>query len=513
MPVTPPLSYPGVYIQEVPSGVRTIIGVATSLTAFIGRARRGPANQPIFIENFGGFQRQFGDLWGLSTMSYAVQQYFNNGGGQALIVRVVDATATRAALSLPAGAESLELEAASEGAWGTQLSAAIDHDEHPGPSNDFNLTIYEGFNAATGQALLTESYPNVSIDPASRRYVRDFLRERSQLVRVRLPVPGTRPDPTTLGNPQGTTTPGSDGGPITDPLVVGAPLAKTGIYALEKADLFNILCIPPLEQEVDVATGTWTDALTYCKRRRAMLIIDPPGGWDDPEDVIAGVPTGLRDPNAALYFPRIRMPDPRLENRPRAFVPCGAVAGIYARTDGSRGVWKAPAGQEATIVGALELTVKLTDGENGRLNQIGVNCLRTFNLGGVGLNVVWGARTLRGADVLASEWKYIPVRRTALFIEETLYRNTQWVVFEPNDEPLWAQIRLNIGAFMHDLFRQGAFQGSTPRDAYFVKCDKETTTQNDIDRGIVNIIVGFAPLKPAEFVVIYIQQIAGQIQT
>jgi len=157
-----------------------------------------------------------------------------------------------------------------------------------------------------------------------------------------------------------------------------------------------------------------------------------------------------------------------------------------------------------------ELSYKLTDGENGQLNPIGVNCLRTFPVIG---NVVWGARTLEGADLLASEWKYVPVRRLALFIEESLYRGTQWVVFEPNDEPLWAQIRLNVGAFMHNLFRQGAFQGTSPREAYFVKCDGETTTQNDIDLGIVNILVGFAPLKPAEFVIIKIQQIAGEIQT
>jgi phage tail sheath protein FI len=139
-----------------------------------------------------------------------------------------------------------------------------------------------------------------------------------------------------------------------------------------------------------------------------------------------------------------------------------------------------------------------------------VNCLR--NRPGYG-TVVWGARTLRGADATPDDWKYIPVRRTALFIEESLFRGTQWVVFEPNDEPLWSQIRLNVGAFMHDLFRQGAFQGTTPQDAYFVKCDKETTTQSDINNGIVNILVGFAPLKPAEFVVIQLQQMAGQIQT
>jgi len=191
------------------------------------------------------------------------------------------------------------------------------------------------------------------------------------------------------------------------------------------------------------------------------------------------------------------------------FVPCGAVAGIMARTDSQRGVWKAPAGIEAGIAGIQGLQVSLNDAENGQLNPLGVNCLRQFPVIGP---VVWGSRTGRGADQLADEWKYIPVRRTAMYIEESLYRGLKWVVFEPNDEPLWAQIRLNVGAFMHDMFRKGAFQGTTPRDAYFVKCDKTTTTQSDINLGIVNIYVGFAPLKPAEFVIIKLQQIAGQIE-
>ena len=184
------------------------------------------------------------------------------------------------------------------------------------------------------------------------------------------------------------------------------------------------------------------------------------------------------------------------------------MAGVYARTDVARGVWKAPAGTEAVLFGA-DLARVLTDGDNGRLNPMGINAIRNFPIFG---NIAWGARTLDGADQKASEWKYIPVRRTALFIEESLFQALKWVVFEPNDEPLWAQIRLNLGAFMHNLFRQGAFQGTTPQAAYFVKCDKETTTQNDIDLGVVNIVVGFAPLKPAEFVIITIQQIAGQIQ-
>jgi phage tail sheath protein FI len=181
-----------------------------------------------------------------------------------------------------------------------------------------------------------------------------------------------------------------------------------------------------------------------------------------------------------------------------------------ARTDTQRGVWKAPAGLDASLNATQGLQANLNDAENGTLNPLGINCLRFFGDSG---RVVWGARTLRGADQLADDYKYVPVRRLALYIEESLYRGTQWVVFEPNDEPLWAQIRLNVGAFMHGLFRQGAFMGQTPKDAYFVKCDKETTPQDQVNLGIVNIIVGFAPLKPAEFVVIQIQQMAGQIET
>jgi phage tail sheath protein FI len=290
---------------------------------------------------------------------------------------------------------------------------------------------------------------------------------------------------------------------------------KRGLYALEQADLFNLLCIPPYLATGDVDTGVVTAAAVYCEKRRAMLLIDPPSNWTSKtvartEIQDPGANLGTQSKNAAVFFPRVKQANPLRENQLEEFVPCGVVAGIFARTDAQRGVWKAPAGLEATLTGVSALSVNLTDAENGELNPLGVNCLRFFP--GVG-RVLWGSRTLQGADRLASEWKYIPVRRLALFLEESLYRGTQWVVFEPNDEPLWAQIRLNIGAFMNNLFRQGAFQGTTPREAYFVKCDKETTTQNDIDRGIVNIVVGFAPLKPAEFVIIKFQQIAGNIAT
>ena len=210
------------------------------------------------------------------------------------------------------------------------------------------------------------------------------------------------------------------------------------------------------------------------------------------------------DKNGAIYWPPIHVADPLDDYRLRVVAPSGTIAGLYARIDGTRGIWKAPAGTEATLTNVSGLDYALTDTQNGILNPIAVNCLRAFP--GYG-RISWGARTLIGSDAQASEWKYVPIRRLALNIEESLYRGTKWVVFEPNDEPLWSQIRLNVGAFMHDLFRKGAFQGRSPKEAYFVKCDKETNPQDEIDRGIVNILVGFAPLKPAEFVVIQLQQL------
>jgi hypothetical protein len=289
------------------------------------------------------------------------------------------------------------------------------------------------------------------------------------------------------------------------PLFIADRSARRGIYALEAVDLFNIMCLPGVGNPAILA-----DATAYCEERRAFLIIDAPATVTTPEAAVT-LAQGVSLPksrNAAIYFPWINAADPLDGGRLRPMPPSGALAGLYARTDATRGVWKAPAGTEATTVGAQGLQYTLTDLQNGTLNPLGVNALRVFPVFGT---VAWGARTLRGADQMADEYKYIPVRRLALYIEESLYRGTQWVVFEPNDAPLWAQIRLNVGAFMNNLFRQGAFQGKTPREAYFVKCDAETTTQNDINLGIVNIVVGFAPLKPAEFVVVKLQQLAGQL--
>lgn len=289
--------------------------------------------------------------------------------------------------------------------------------------------------------------------------------------------------------------------------------SRRGIYALERADLFNLLVLPPLNWDVDVAPATWAAAAAFCHRRRAFLIIDAPvnaaesaveagkAGFDSVSMALpADHPAAA---NAGCYFPRV-IGQVGVSNR--AIAASGAIAGVIARTDRTRGVWTAPAAMEATLQGVSKLYYAVNDSENSVLNQLGVNCLRTFP---GQAPVIWGARTMQGGDEHASDWKYVPVRRLALHIEESLYRGTRWAAFEPNDEPLWARLRLSAGNFLHDLYQSGAFPGQTPNRAYFVKCDSATTTQTDIDNGVVNIVVGFAPLKPAEFVIVRIQQRAG----
>jgi phage tail sheath protein FI len=210
----------------------------------------------------------------------------------------------------------------------------------------------------------------------------------------------------------------------------------------------------------------------------------------------------VKNSYAAVYFPWLTMVHPTGgAPDPLPVPPSGFVAGQYARTDSRRGVWKAPAGTETNVAGAVGLIRQLTDAEQDTLNPIGVNALRFFPASGI---VVWGARTL--ATRSDPEYRYIPIRRLAIFLEQSIYNGIPWAVFEPNDEDLWASLRLNIGAFMMTLFRQGAFQGSTPAQAFFVKCDAQTNPQDQIDAGIVTVLVGFAPLRPAEFVVIRISQ-------
>ena len=652
MPVKP--TYPGVYIEEIPSGVRTITGVSTSVAAFVDSFKRGLLNEAVQIFSMADFESEFGGLATDSEASYGIQQFFQNGGSEAWVVRVgegavaADITLTDApqgggndVLRITAGRQISGGSAENPGLWANNLHVEIDYDTTD-PATLFNLTVSEiRTEGARRVTLRTETFRNLSTQDRLANSAIDVVNDSSKLVQLARdtawtstarPAPnGTRsgvlPTPVTIpsdgdtftvdpgtgaitctirynGAPAPTTyaelrpyienairaaatpavsnavrpllsgatvrligrtptqcyhiasgrssgytpsttltfagpvaislglnttpnwqqyrlgdagqggTAGDDGDTVGATELLGNRGLKTGLYALEDVSLFNILCIPRAatsDMSDPDMLAVYSQAETYCEERRAFLLIDIKPSVTDLEAMQTWLLQNelLRHRNAAVYFPRTFIPDPLNQNRLRSVGASGTIAGLYARTDATRGVWKAPAGTDARLRNVQGLAYVLTDPQNGALNPLGVNCLRNFP---VYSNVCWGARTLDGADVQASEWKYIPVRRFTLFLEESLYRGTKWVVFEPNDEPLWAQIRLNIGAFMHNLFRQGAFQGTTPRDAYFVKCDKETTTQTDIDLGIVNIVVGFAPLKPAEFVIIKIQQMAGQIQ-
>jgi phage tail sheath protein FI len=612
MPVSP--TYPGVYIEEIPSGVHTITGVATSITAFLGRTQYGPANVGRTLTSFADYERSFGVLDADYPLGYAIADFFNAGGSQTIVVRLFSDVGANAAHTVAAAAAAstetdpakvaaaartsadtfttepmktaadtvakaaeaaaaaagasdksvkdaagaaadaitdtssakvainnlLALEAIGPGAWGDNLFVSADMN---GITADvaqrfnldqnllFNVSIYDNTDQVAAAQLVNrlpdERIQNVSIwQGAGTRRIDRVLQQLSNLVKFTGTLPTAKADATAdkaianAAQPQQMKG-GLDSQPLSNAAVfIGDDLHKTGMHALDDVDLFNILCIPPDQRDASsdaVLKTVYASALIYCVARRAILMVDPPTNWSNRVALLSGPAnhlatdlnlTGEAARNAYLYYPRVRAPDLARAGQMDTFPACGLIAGIFARTDVQRGVWVAPAGLDASL-GSVSLEVNLTDRENGVLNPLAINCLRTFGLAG---SVVWGARTLRGADQLGDEYKYLPVRRTALYIEESLFRGTQWVVFQPNAEPLWGQIRLNIGAFMNDLFRKGAFKGSRPQDAYFVRCDSTTTTQNDIDHGIVNIVVGFAPLKPAEFVIIQVQQIAGQLQ-
>jgi phage tail sheath protein FI len=563
-------------IEEITRGESTITGVATSITAFLGRAISGLVNEPITINNYGDFERQFGGLGVDYPMSYAVRDFYLNGGSQAIIIRLYKDPDTATDKTAKLTVDGLEMSAKNPGEWGKKLRASIDVEVSDEVKMRLGLTAADAlFNLTIRLGNITEKFLNVTVIDNARRLDRVLKAESSlidftwtsaaptaaktiaaasaykaflatptdaakktayEAAKVDLDDEATKAEkelaaalaanpqePSDIGaakvaiNNAEKDMKGSNGKSLDQNAYEGNEDDKTGLHALDKADLFNLLCIPPDIRSGDTESVVYQIAMSYCQKRRAMLIVDAPATWSANKNTAANKAkvglaalglSGDASRNAALYFPRVLQSYPLRDGEIDKFVPCGIIAGVMARTDTSRGVWKAPAGLDASVNGIQGLDVNLNDAENGMLNPLGINCLRTFPDNGC---VVWGARTLRGADQLADEWKYISVRRTALYIEESLYRGTQWAVFELNNESLWGQIRFNLGAFMNNLFRQGAFQGSTPREAYFVKCDKETTTQNDINLGIVNVVVGFAPLKPAEFVVIKLQQRAGQI--
>lgn len=653
-------TYPGVYVEEVSSGVRPITPASTSTAAFIGQAEKGPIGKPVKIYNFTEFQDQYGDFLSGAYMAHAVFQFFNNGGSQCYIVRVAEGEATaditirdRHAVVVSRQL-SLTISANSPGSWGNGIVVAIANGTND-DDNEFKLDVYMG-----GEATPQESFDNLGMVPGRANYAEsvtsqsqyiavavdtsntnanaisgtsvgqaavDLLGLSSEQTKLRININGDGyqeidlqdavDEPTvavanltTAANvrhalqavvtgendlsglqKQLVSTPSNaaftsftatlDGSDVLT-LTSGVAGVHSSVEVMQASninediswalklgksnsgtEIFGSAILRPLvnasylvgshtpDNSVDSVTagddGTplvasdteFTDAfssldniddvsllavpgrgslhvinegMNYCANRSlsdCFFIGDMAPDDDDVADAQAFASSiSPKNSYGAVYMPWLLAPDPtNVSPDPIPVPPSGYVAGIYAKTDAKRGVWKAPAGIETALAGASGLVANLSDVQHGNLNAdpYNVNVIRQFKSAG---RVIWGSRTI-SSD---SEWRYVPVRRMGIMLRVSLYRGTQWVVFEPNDEPLWAQIRLNIGAFMHNLFRQGAFQGKSPKEAYLVKCDAETTTQNDINQGIVNIIVGFAPLRPAEFVMIKIQQLAGQVE-
>ncbi|HEX9200061.1 MAG TPA: phage tail sheath subtilisin-like domain-containing protein [Acidobacteriaceae bacterium] len=509
-------TYPGVYVEELSSGLHTIAGVATSIAAFIGWAPQGPVTGATMVESWPEYERLFGGLDSRSLLGYAVNQFFGNGGQQTYIVRLAanatDTPALTAATTATNTISTLTLYATSPGAWGNEISVTITVQ----PGSRFSLLVQR---VAGTQTTTLENFVNLSVSPTDPNYVYNVIDSDSAYITFINPAtsppapPATAPTmPIAATALLGSGTPGVDGD-VLDPndgtgnfdLALLSTTGGIGVNLLDRVNIFNLLCVP------GEATGATISTLQhYCNTKRAFYIVDAPR-LSTPSGLSASGPDagiiGTYASNSAYYFPWVLAPDALFGNRPALFPPCGFVAGIYAATDAGRGVWKAPAGITAGLTGNSGLQYNLTDKENGDLNTQAINCLRQFKVYG---DVVWGARTLAGNDLAGSQWKYVPIRRLALYLESSLFDGTQWVVFEPNDETLWGQVRMNVGAFMQNLFLEGAFAGTTPQQAYFVKCDAENNPASSVALGIVNILVGFAPLYPAEFVVIQIQQMIGQ---
>lgn len=489
-----PCSSPDVDIEGMRPRSRGIVGIDSSVTAFVGRTRRGPVDQPVSVASFGEFERVFGRLWSKSQLGYSIREYFDQGGFRAVVVRVHRSDpADLATIRLGTVPRQITLEALSPGSWGQRLTATIA--ASPGRAGLLDLTVADG---ASG---VRESFQHVSLRPRSRRRL-DTVLDRSTLVRVRGALPEEMPRGLPLTSEA---LGGNDGGRLGSGDYTAGPGMRQkgrGVYSLSRVDPIGLIVVPPYSRR-GLPRRVVADTIAYAEERGSVMLLDPLRAWDTAEKAAAGVAARMypTSPNAALYFPSIVRTDPAYGGRIAEFPPSGAIAGVIARTDRSRGVWKSAAGVEATLNGIAGLSVALSSQDINSLNQLGVNCLRTLP---PSRHVVWGARTRSGTEVSASQWTYLAVRRTALFLEHSIERGTRWTAFEPNNETSWSVVRSTVGEFLHTLYRQGAFPGATPEESYFVKCGATTMTQDDLDQGVVNIVVGFAPLKPAEFVVIRI---------
>lgn len=532
---------PGVYVEEVPAGPVPIEGVGTSTSGFVGQTRRGPI-RPRLVTSWLDFQRWFGGLTEPATsfLPHAIRGFFDNGGQRAYVARVTPPNAVSASLDFATavGAQNLHVEAVGPGSWGNRVFVRI----MPGTQRGFRITLlYYGETPPPPlvdptipanvrevnrrEPASVEDYDNLGTDARGPRYALTVVSPVSRLVRLSWTAanqPGAQPNPTPgAPPPPGNARPGflplQNGGeganPITPAEYQGAPAPNdptlvTGLAGIEQIDEVALLCVPdevnaqafPNAADRDSIRSTAINQCERLKDRFAVLSIQQ--GQDDPSAINVPADTSY----AAVYYPWITIVDPATSELVPV-PPAGHMVGIYARTDGERGVHKAPANETvrgiltSDVNGQGPLEFKVPKGVQDVLNPKGVNVIRDFRTDGRGIRV-WGARTCSSDP----QWKYVNVRRLFIFVEESIDEGTQWVVFEPNDEFTWARVTRSITNFLTTVWRSGALMGTIPEEAFFVRCDRTTMTQDDFDNGRLICLVGIAPVKPAEFVIIRISQ-------
>ena len=484
-------------LAQLNRDLHAIDGVTTGIAAFIGRTLKGPVSRPLTVKSFSEFQQRFGGLWQPSPLSYAVEQFFENGGREARIVRVVNG-ARPPTLSLPAAGGTLTLVALNPGSR-EYLRASVDYDGLAALDVDrFNLVVQRVRTPGSELVEDQEIYRRLTVTPGSERFVTDALLQ-SGLVRVHGAVPERRPDRSaggpggvaagyTLSNPDG-----DDGAPLTDYDVIGSRARGTGLFALAGTARFNLLCIPPLARELDVGLSTLLVAARVCRERCALLLVDPPASWTTAPAALEALRAWpFRSDSAVMYYPRIQAFD-RLRGRVEIFGSSAAAAGMIARSDESWPVWTAIEPEEATLRPGLRPAVAVADADRVRLTQAGVNTLLAVRATArAGL----GPRTLGSG---ASDWRYLSARRLALYLAASIEEGTRWVLLEHNGPATWASARARTEDFLDSLAAQGAFAGATPRDSHFVICDERVNGEQSVAEGKLNVLFGFATTRAGEF--------------
>ncbi|MGH8169726.1 MAG: phage tail sheath family protein [Steroidobacteraceae bacterium] len=476
-----------------------IARLPSAITAFVGRTLKGPVQRPVTVASFAEFQQVFGGLWQPSTLSYAVEQFFEHGGGRAIIVRAVNG-ARPPTVTLPGGGGALRLAGINPGSR-EYLRASVDADGIPeGDADRFNLVVQRVRSAGSELVEDQEIFRRASLRPDSGRCLTDLLLQ-SRLVRALEPLPAQRPDRS--AGPGGSAigyafsnADGDDGGPLTDYDIIGSAAAATGLFALSAADGFNFLCIPPLSREHDVGLSTLLVAARYCRERHAMLIVDPPASWTTARAALDGMRAWpFRSDNAVMYYPRIQAID-RLRGRLETFASCGAVSGMLARADEGCPLWSPAAGEELTLRPGAQPAAPVSDADRLRLTQVGINTLSLSRTGG-GMRVQ--ARTLATGGRGLTDWKYLAARRLGLWVAASIERGTRWLLLEQNGPATWGRARALVETFLEVLAEQGAFAGAAGRDRYFVICDERVNRPDTIADGRVNLLFGHATSKPGEF--------------